>query len=73
MLHLGAWDIVFHNILIVATWSETLGKFLFFLRSSPALLQDDNHLAHISILLVNGGLAAHLDDLSDLVLRLAGV
>ena len=52
---------------------EALCKLGLFLRACPILLQNDHHLAKACILLVNSRLAAHLNNLADLVLALSRV
>lgn len=62
-------DLLFHHALVSVTiCGETLSEFLFFLRSSTILLQDDHHFANVCVFLVDRRLAAHFDNFADLVL-----
>ena len=54
--------------IIIVAWREARSEILFLLRSSPILLEDDDHLSCVDILLVDGRLPAHLDNLAYLVL-----
>lgn len=58
---------------MIISRAEALSELGLLLGPGTVFLKYNHHFAEASILLVNSGLPAHLDDLADLIFGLAGV